>query len=202
MLTVSVSDLQSFRRYRTDEEMPLSVLMKILRREEPPTEKMLAGSAMHAVLERCTGDLTEAEAMGHRFIFSLDAAIQLPTIREMRGHRDFVIDGTPIRLKARVDGLEGLAVEEIKLRNGAFDAERYAESYQWRCYLVIFGAKVCHYNVFLADPVKDDSTDLAVWDVHDFHRLPLYTYPEIISDVEAELARYVDFARAHLSIAA
>jgi len=217
-LAVSVSDLDSFRRYRDHEEMSLAELMKKLNREEPPTEKMLAGRALHTVLETARdGVLSTATVDGHVFLFELDAEIALRPIREMRGQREYQVtmpNGTHalVTVRGRVDSIDGTAIEDHKL-SGDFDADRYHDAYQWRLYLSIFGCEKFTYNVFtgrakeivVVEPEHNDGEGGSIdvgpshhWTVTDFHRITFYRYPEIEADILRELSLFAEFALNHL----
>lgn len=201
-MIVSVSNLDLYRRYRLDEEFELDELLAMLRREQGPTLAMRAGTAFHSVLEHT--DMSTLDVSGADefvFTFELDDEISLPPVREMRGQRDYYIGGHVVTLKGRVDGLDGVAIYDHKL-TAHFDASNYVDSYQWRCYLAIFGARQFTYNVFVGSRAKESPEGLIAWRVTDFHKLSLFTYPELERDVERELARYVDFAQRYLILEA
>jgi hypothetical protein len=198
---VSVSNLQEFRRYRDHDELSFADLMLNLRGQKPPTDKMLAGRALHSVLETCEDtELTTVECDGITFTFKMDGQLTLAPIREMRGHRDYQVSGETVRLAGRVDSLDGKTVTDYKL-SGQFEAERYADSYQWRAYLSIFGAQRFTYNVFVGKQVNNPS-DTPEWTIYDLHTLRLYRYPELEADLVHEIGEYVAFAREHLLTAA
>jgi hypothetical protein len=196
-LSLSVTDLDAFRRYREMEEMTLAELLRQLRREDPPNEAMLAGTALHSILETSAGDdLVSVQRNGFSFRFNVDAEISLAPIRELSGRQDYVIDGETVTLRGRVDEMDGITITDHKLTKN-FDAQRYADRYQWRCYLSIFGASRFIYNLFIGEKAGESDGGIE-WDVYDFHQLTLYRYPELESDVVRELTRYVEFAQHHL----
>jgi hypothetical protein len=196
-LSLSVTDLDAFRRYREMEEMTLAELLRQLRREDPPNEAMLAGTALHSILETSAGDdLVSVQRNGFSFRFNVDAEISLAPIRELSGRQDYVIDGETVTLRGRVDEMDGITITDHKLTKN-FDAQRYADRYQWRCYLSIFGASRFVYNLFIGEKAGESDAGIE-WDVYDFHTLTFYRYPELESDVIRELGRYVEFANHHL----
>jgi hypothetical protein len=197
MLHVSVSNLNEFRRYKTRDEMSFADLMQCLRGEAPVTDKMLAGRALHSVLETVRDtELTTAENSGVMFNFKLNAQIALAPIKEMRGHRDYDISGTTLRLSGRVDSLSGLTIEDHKL-TGQFDADRYHDSYQWRSYLSIFGAQKFTYNVFLGKQVNNPG-ETPEWTIYDLHAITFWRYPELETDLVHELNEFKTFADEYL----
>jgi hypothetical protein len=198
-ISLTVSDLDAFRRYREMEELTLADLLRSLRREDGPTPAMLAGSALHALLENPPADadsLAGAVSKGHRFVFECDATVPVLPFREVSGSRTFEVAGNRITLRGRCDAFDGTAIDDHKL-TGQFDAERYISRYQWRAYLSIFNATKFTYNVFVgaADGADEDGTP--VWKVSGFHRLTVYRYPDLDRDIARELARFAEFARQH-----
>ncbi len=199
-ISLTVTDLESFRRYRENEEMTLAELLRKLRREEPPTDIMSAGTVLHSALERAVDgeELSVVELDGHRLRFEIDAELPLTQFRELHGKRIYCVDGQRVEVRAKVDGIEGRTIDEHKASKSSFDAERYFDSYQWRLYLSIFNAQTCIYNVFHLNERGIDANGVYEWDVRDFNRLPLYRYPELEQDIARQLAAYADFARRYL----
>lgn len=190
-LRVSVTDLDQLRYFRSS-DMELAELLARLRKEAPPSEAMLAGTAFHTILENAgLGELTEVAQDGFTFRFDLDAEIALPRIRELKLEKVYMIDGVTVTLVGKVDALEGLTVYDHKTTS-RFDAETYADAIQWRAYLDMFGANRFVYNVFETTQ-KDD-----VRIVKDFHPLTFYRYPMLSADVLAALTDFVGFAREFL----
>lgn len=193
-MRMSVTDLDAFRYYRAAEDADLDSLLRRLRKQEPPSRAMMAGRALHTILENAepgvTLDIVEQD--GFRFRFSLDLALRLPAVRELKG--DVVIQTAqgPVTLVGVVDGLDG-AVRDYKLTS-RFDAERYAESYQWRCYLSMFKARRFVYDVFVA--FDNEQADEII--VSEYHPLTFYAYPAMDADVHREVEAFVAFASKHL----
>lgn len=190
-MRLSVSNLDAYRRYRDNEDVTLESLLSQLRRESPPSRAMLAGKAFHSILE--TADVSEldaAERDGFKFRFSLDCAIALPHVRELKAEVQLETPSGPVTLVGIVDGMDA-AIHDYKL-TARFDAEKYADSYQWRCYLTMFGGTKFIYDVFVG---KDDEDE---WVVFDYHALPFYAYPAMQSDVLREVSEFAAFVAKHL----
>jgi hypothetical protein len=196
---ISVSDLESFRRYRTDEDFPLHVLLRQLRREEPPSDKMIAGTALHHLLETAADDTTldRVEIDSHVFRFTCEGELRLSPIREMRGTRTYHVDGEAVTLSGRVDEIDGTHIVDHKLTSN-FDATRYLDSYQWRAYLSIFRASKFTYNIFVGARNNKNPEEIE-WEIKEFHPLTFYRYPELDADLVSEIGRYLEFARLHLA---
>lgn len=196
MISASVSNVELYRRFRSSEDFPLDILLRQMRGETEPTEKMRAGTALHAYLEHADDDaVSVAYSDGYTFHFACESSIDLSPVRELRGQRVFSLsNGETIEVRGRVDALDGMTVDDHKL-SADFDAARYMESYQWRLYLAIFGATQFRYNVFVGAADREDAT---VWTIRDFVQLTLHAYPEMERDIDAELIRYVDFFRTYM----
>lgn len=186
-MRISVTDLESYRYYRDSDEMALEDFLRRMRREEPPTEQMMAGRALHSILEDAKpGSVDAAKRDGFDFLFDAECHVPLTPIRELKGEMEIQTPIGLVTLVGVVDGLEaGIADHKLTAR---FDAERYGDSYQWRCYLVMFGGHQFIYNVFVGREVEP-----RVWAITEFHRFPVYAYPEMRDDVEREVGEFAAF---------
>lgn len=194
-LRVSATDIDALRYYRADEDADLADLLAQLRRQCPPTDSMLAGTAFHKALETVSeGAVNVLHADGYEFELDLEEEIDLPAIREIKATRDYVVGDVVVTLVGKVDAVLGRRIDDHKL-TGSFDAERYLGSYQWRIYLEVFGADEFRWNVFEG---AASTVSHRQWRVRSLHKLPTYRYPGIAADVEREVAAFVDFARIHL----
>ncbi len=137
-----VSSIETFRRWRLDEDMTAADLVARLT-DFQPTPAMLAGTAFHKALELAApGEYGELAANGYTFLLP-DAHIALPDIRELRAYGRY----GSLAVTGQVDGLHGKRVEDHKT-TASFRPDGYIEGCQWRFYLDIFGADVFRWNVF------------------------------------------------------
>lgn len=196
MTTFRVSEVESFRQWKEDEEADLDVLLNRMRGLGDETEAMRAGTAFHKALEQApTGlEVETLEALGHVFTFTDDFEIALPVIREVRASKVYMVDGQQITISGQLDTIDGKRVEDHKTTS-RFDPERYLGGYQWRLYLDIFGADVFRWNVF---EVRQSHADPMAWDVTAAHRLEQFRYPGMHDDCERLVAALARFARIHL----
>ena len=95
-------------------------------------------------------------------------------------------------LVGKVDALHGFAVRDYKLTE-KFDAERYADSYQWWAYLSMFNATKFIYDVFVGRYGDDQRVTIT-----DYHQLAFYAYPGMESDVTREVAGLAEIVAKHL----
>lgn len=192
MIRLSVTDLDSYLYWRDSEDMEFAALLARLRGQEPPSQAMLAGRAFHKLLEESQpGEVRLASVDDFVFMFNLDQEIAVPPIRELKGERIFLTPSGPVTLVGKIDALDGLVVHDFKLTE-RFDAERYADSYQWRSYLTMFGSHTFVYDVFVG---KYDESDIAV---NDYHRLQFHAYPSMESDVQRQVAALAEIVATHV----
>ena len=188
MLT-RVSNIETFRRWRLDEDQDAADLVARLT-DFQPTEPMLAGTAFHKALEQATpGEYSQLHAQGYTFLLP-DAELALPDIRELRAYRNY----GPLNVTGCVDALHGKRVEDHKT-TATFRPDGYLEGCQWRFYLDLFGADVFRWNVFEISPVKgQDKT----YQVKPPQLLEQCRYPGLHDDCMALAADFYTFAAQHL----
>lgn len=184
-----VSSIETFRRWRLDEEQDAADLVARLT-DFQPTEAMLAGTAFHKALEHAPpGEYDELSADGFVFVLP-DSDLALPDIRELRAYGRYGL----LAVTGQVDGLHGKRVEDHKT-TAYFRPDGYLEGCQWRFYLDIFGADVFRWNVFEIAPMSDEER---VYMVKPPHVLEQYRYPGLHDDC-MDLARdFFEFARVYL----
>lgn len=195
-MRISATQIDAYLRWRANEDAPLEDIRDYLLRKTPPTDAMRAGSAFHKVLEHSTyEEIERAEQDGFTFDLSeLDCVLELPEVRELKMECLTVIAGFPVTLVGVVDAQQRKGVYDHKLTS-RFDAERYADSYQWRTYLYWFGFDWMTYNVFEAyNPAAEP--DLYI--VRHFHPLTFTRYPELAADVERVQRDFVLFLREYV----
>ena len=196
MIRVSVSDVDAFEYFMGQEDPDLGALLRRIRREDPPTLQMQAGTALHSCLELSVpGDYQSMECGGFVFDFTkLEANVDIPVMREIKATKEYSIDGQTVVLVGKVDAVDADRVDDHKTTT-RFDAERFEGMFQWRAYLDIFGANRFRWNVF---EMKPDRNDDHLFHVYAVHPLWQYRYTTLAEDVEKRLTAYVDFARVHL----
>lgn len=183
MIRISVSDLESLRYWRADEESTMDDLAARLRRTEPPTEQMSAGSALAKLFETRAGRNLDVETVdGWTFDFSeMSGSMPLSPLRELKGEMLFETPAGLVTLVGKVDGLDGRTVRDQKLTE-KWDAERYLDSLQWRAYLLMFKADTFVYDVFFRNKHNPGDRDVLI---REYHPLTFYTYPSIHDHVRA-----------------
>lgn len=190
-MRLSVTQVDAYRYYRDHEDASLDDLLATLRRETVPTRPMLAGSALHKALETVTADTDTLQADGFTFTFAEDCALPMPATRELKGELEIETRAGPVTLVGVVDTI-GVETCDHKL-TARWDAEKYLDSYQWRCYLLMFGGARFTYNVFVGNEVEPGR-----WLITEFHRLPVYAYIGMRDDVLREVGELAAFAAKHV----
>ena len=188
MLT-RVSNIETYRRWRADEDATVEDLIARLTSFEP-TEAMLAGTAFHKALELAVpGSYDTLEALGYTFHIETDAEIALPSVRELRCYSAY---GSLI-VTGQVDALYGKRVDDHKT-TAYFTGDKYWEGCQWKFYLDIFGADVFRWNVFEIKPTKEEKT----YTVGAPHILEQTRYPGLHDDCMKLATDFYEFAAKHM----
>ncbi len=193
MIRMSVSDLESYRYWRDNEDSTMEQLVARLRHTEPATPAMAAGSALAKLFELHAGSDVDVETVdGWTFDFSaMEGTMPLAAVREIKAEVLFDTPRGMVTLVGKVDGLAGRQVRDQKLTE-RWDAERYLDSLQWRAYLVMFGGTEFVYDVFQRGKLKND--DDRYVEVRSYNPMTFYTYPNVVHDVQEavnELARVI-----------
>lgn len=190
-MIIRCTDLDQLIWFRRMEDMTTAELIQRLKHESPPNEKMLAGTAFHAILENPPGDtLDEVEMNGIKFRFDCDATIHLPQVREIRANKNYQVDGRTITLSGGTDGIDGNTVYDHKLTFRPAP-ENYFDSFQWRAYLSIYGADKFVYYLYHG---KEDDGVIRIVDVSE---LPMYRYPGMEEDLIGGIRDLVQFMESN-----
>lgn len=194
MIRLAVTDVDGYLYWR-DSDDGLDALIARLRKQEAPTTQMLAGRAFHKIFENTDeGDILSKEVDGFTFKFDFrgeDVLIAHPVIRELKAETVFQTNVGPVTLVGKVDALNGTTVHDYKLTE-RFDAERYADSFQWRAYLSMFSASSFVYDVFQARYDDDQIT------VYDYHRMKFHAYPGMREHVRREVSALAEIVAKHV----
>lgn len=191
MIRLSVTDIDSFR-YWKDSDMEFAEFIERMRGKFEPTPEMLAGRAFHSFMEKASeGNFTAVEQDGYTFRFAIDQDIGLPQTRELKAETLLVTPSGPVTLVGKIDAMNGLTVHDYKLTD-RFDAERYADSYQWRCYLMMFDASHFIYDVFQA------KYEMHFISIYDYHRLAMHAYPGMQQDVLREVSALAEIVNQYV----
>lgn len=185
---IRVTDLDQILWYNKIESMTTESLVSRLMRTEPPNEKMFIGTAFHAVLETCAGDIESVSCGEYNFTVTCDASIEMPQIKEIRASKEYYVDGEIIRLSGKCDGATGNKITDHKLTFRP-NPETYFDSYQWRAYLDIFNADSFEYMIYSANQ-KDKEIE-----IYDVSKLSMYRYPGMVDDLIIGIRNFVEFVK-------
>jgi len=185
-----VSEAESYRQWRNDEDADMGSLLARLSGAVPPSEAMRAGTAFHKALEDAKdGEADTLEAEGYRFIIIADITLALPSIREVRAYKDY----GGITITGKLDVLDGRRVEDHKT-TAQFNPDHYLEGFQWRYYLDLFGADCFRWNVFELKPLDEPR----LYEVRGFHQLEQWRYPSMERDCRDLAIDLAAFAADHM----
>ena len=193
MYRVRVTDLDAFDWFNTHDDQSFEDFRKRLLRLEPPTMAMLRGTAFHAMLEtaRAGDEVYEFTRDGFTFKIADDIDLVLPDGKpEVLGSKVYDIDGLEVRLSGRADYVSAGKVTEFKTTSRTV-LDRYMDSYQWRCYLEMFGLDIAEYVIFRVGLQKRTGIHM----VYDCDTIRMTRYPDMGDDVKRKIRDFVRFVK-------
>lgn len=199
-MRVSATMLEGFRLYRDTDWKEEAELLAEIKGEFQPTPKMMLGRSGHCAMEGAQPKHEDSAGLhrcyGFRWARDTIAAcrrsFQTGGVSEVKAERTLAVGKELVTLVGKADRLIGTEVVEHKFTLSQFDFDRYAESYQWRVYGVLFVPSAVLYTVYCVSEGRGDEAPIELDEVHNI-RLPLY--PALSNDVQellAEFVRYVD----------
>lgn len=195
-MRLSVTWLDEYRAYLSDDEYTTEMLEERLFGAFKPNPAMLAGTALHAILEKTDGaESLQADLLagqnGHFFGLDpdLDGELVLGDVSGRENHIVYwLVDD--IRLSGRLDVITADAVYDHKLTS-QFNPERYMDSMQWRCYLLMGNRKKFGYQVFVHAGLSSKLIE-----IKEYHTLQLSAYDGMRDDVISIARGLADFCRS------
>lgn len=188
MPRISVSNLDLYRMWRDSEELDLEWLLRRLRGEEPQTEAMKAGLALHEALEHAEPQYAAKLISGeYKFYFRCEGELAMPQFGELSFEKDY----GPLTVRGRVDWLKGRTVKDYKT-TASFDADRYLEGYQWRYYLDMTDADTFEWIVFVMDELRGTHKEYEIFQIHELRQ---HRYEGLHEDCMKLAGEFLEFAR-------
>lgn len=193
MITIRSSTVESFRLYNDPDNDFISVdeMESRLRnqanddREEDLTDRRDVGTALH---DTVSGTYVGAALFDPATIEKVRRGLGgVPS--EVSGCVVLDVDGMKVRITGHADWLLGLDMLELKSSPKTIAPEKFADSMQWRCYVLIFGLKRIVYRLVHLD--EDDDGVIYAKSITD---VPMYPYPKLQDDVIACLRSLLAFA--------
>jgi len=189
-MRVSATLLESYRLYLTEEWKTEASLIESIQGVFVPSPQMELGTAFHAVLETperfrvAGGYRSGAYAFEDATMAPLLALIDRRGVFEVKATTE--LDGHT--LVAQADLLAGATLHEFKTTLSTFDAEKYADSYQWRVMSLVFQPAQITYHVASLDDHGNSVVELKSLD-----SVNLYPYPGLEQDVRDLLREFVTY---------
>src|ERR1043165_6305385 len=193
-MRVSATLLESFRLYLTEEWKTEASLIESIQGVFVPSPQMELGTAWHAVLE--TPDRFKVDGgywlQHHGVDYRCDDATMAPLLALIDRRGVFEVKATTEvdghTLVAQADLLAGATIHEFKTTLSTFDAEKYADSYQWRVMSLVFQPAQITYHVASLDDHGNSVVELKSLD-----SVNLYPYPGLEQDVRDLLRDFVGY---------
>ena len=218
MITVSVTILEKFRRFmgRASSKDTEQALIEAMTGKFKPTPETMIGRAFHRMCER--PDLTTTKLTKGRY-WKIAEGVALPSeveayaakyhkvhhggVYEVKADKIYRILNRDIRVKGRLDLVEGMRVRDNKIRFNTLEvAEEYIDSLQWRLYLDMLGVDVFYYDIYnvlnYKKPEKPGKDGLLYVDDIQLKRLePLMCcrYPTMDNDIRYWLTEFMKWAQ-------
>jgi hypothetical protein len=190
-MRISVSNLDFYRSYLENEEMPLGVFLHDIKNKEP-TKDMLRGRAFAKAMQELEAgaDVSEISKDGFRFVFTLDAEIPFYPRKEESRSKDY----GGIEVFARCDRILGRTIVDDKSTT-YFESEKYMNRYQWRYYLDIWKADQFIWNFWECKEIESN-----VYEIFALHEIEQFRYPSLEQDCRELALNFKDFAEKNLAV--
>lgn len=194
-MRLSATLLESFRLWMNEDWMTTERFIDDLTKPFETSYAADLGKAFHKLNEGNTEGPPYRIELECGDIAKFDRTCRLPEYPKPITEQKMVkvIDGHQI--VGMIDGGEGSIIHDIKTSQKPFNADKFADSMQWRVYLEIFQADKCVFDfcqLYQPGKRKGDTT----WSVKDRHTLPLYRYPKLGDDVR----RHINMCVSHLQL--
>jgi hypothetical protein len=193
MITLRASTVELFRLYNDPDNDFISMeeMEERLRhqenddREEDLADRRDVGTALH---DTVSGTYVGAALFDESTIEKVRRGLGgVPS--EVSGSVVLDVDGVKVRITGHADWLLGLDMLELKSSPKPIPPEKFADSMQWRCYVLIFGLKRIVYRL-----VHLDEDDDGVFYAKSVADVPMYPYPKLQDDVVECLRSLLAFA--------
>lgn len=204
ILKLSPSSLEDYRQLLAGAPwMNADKMVKRIKGLAPWTPQATYGSAIHAVIEQGhkkfydqqrkayvirDRDMPEPVVCSYE---EIEPAVALRArhpnmVHEVWHDWSFDHEGDVVKMKMRLDGLEGVWIHDHKTAR-QFSYDKYAESIQWKIYLYALGAEAFRYNLFLVKEPKRGPRSMT------YRPLTFYPYDGIFDEVFALVSGYKTF---------
>jgi len=176
MLTVSVTNLEKYRQFMNGTKKEKD-LIDALSGKFSRTVEMKIGTAFHKMIEK--PELTTTKLTKGRY-WRISEGVAIPAeeeskasmyrkhhfsaIYEVSVQKIYTVAGKELKVKGRIDSMEGIMARYTKVRfNTIDDIEEYTDSCQWKFYCDMLNLKCLHYDVFQVEqyekPKKPEKKD-------------------------------------------
>lgn len=199
METVRVTRLNAFRQWLdgrlyipedVQERLPDEVDQWVWYINQPVGRAADRGTAFHKVLENLGQSVDHDYVKEGDFTFDFSAVeIEVPTLCVVESKKVVEIEG--VNVQGTIDGATPTAIIDWKT-TGSYEPDRYADSYQWRFYLSMWGMSEFQYHVF---PVFESVKNPDVVQVRGHHVQKQYAYAGMEQDCAALVQEWKRFIK-------
>lgn len=197
-MRISATLIDRYRLFMADEYVTEADLIASIKGVFIPSRQMACGSSFDSIIQdpqkyatedgyTCDGISWPGGEMDEKCL-SLFSGITTWQAKEIRSYN---LDGTPVNVVSKVDGLEADGVVEVKTTWSGFDYDRYADAHQWRHYALNFDAAWVRYHVFdWREPANGP------FKLNDVHTFTLYPYTGMEAECLEMLGGLVSFIKS------
>ena len=201
-MRVTVSDVDAFRYWKSNDWMTEEMLHERLYRKAEPPIVVLLGRAVHKVLENTRSPylvgVHEVEQDGYDFTLDfsrIDLAVtrgpkEVPTVRA------YEFGDYEVELSGRVDAVDYDTVIDYKTMGKppkyAFH-EYFHEYFQWRAYLDMLGLDKFIYAILIVDNRRSKKEE-GLYVFREAHNdIDFYSYPHLHDDVRRQIREFINY---------
>ena len=183
MIRFGVTALDALDFYlggEADSSASLRDYLKEILRLAPPTEAQTRGLEFEKWLDNQIDGKFDAS-----WETSLTIEIPRVVVRQVGVSREYNINGRKVVVVGRVDAIHGRVIDDWKTTLKAPEYEKYADKWQWRAYLRMFGYDQFQYHVFKLDPKRRR--------IVDYEMFPFDSYRGMREEMDSKVLEYAEF---------
>lgn len=196
-LSFSVTDLDSWR-YFQESELSVEDFLSRVNRLEPQHPAAALGEDFHAAIEKAQNARQPVDiisgARGNYDLSAISVALPAADAQEISINKTYAFGRRKITLRGRIDAISGNVALDWKTTSRPIDVEKYADAFQWRCYLNMADLPTFEYHAFKFESkalYKLTAGDLIK--VVDYQHVRLERYAAMEDDIRAELGAMIAF---------
>lgn len=199
-MRISVTTVESFRLYLDTEWMTFERLKNQLTEGFVTTPIIERGSSFHELMETEPSDRWDKYGVFDKtkaykvndWSWSVDDIDRIESAggdKELKAEIKFDLPQGEAILVGKVDRIKDMIIEDYKVTEGAFMADKYLNSCQWKYYCLMFGLPHFRYRVVQVKKQKEPG----LVKIKEEHNLDCHIYNGMEKELNNLLEMFVDF---------